>query len=189
MPKDNIERAIARGTGAGADAEAYEAVVYEGYGPGGVAMLIEALTENRNRTGADVRHTLTKYGGRLGEPGSVAYLFSQCGLIVVDAALYSEEQLIVAIDAGAEEIEIDEDVYEIITPAASLSAVRTALESASISFHSAELVQRPATRVAIEENEASSLLKLIDALDDNYDVGEIHANFEIDAEVLERLAG
>ena len=189
MPKDNIERAIARGTGAGADAEAYEAVVYEGYGPGGVAMLIEALTENRNRTGADVRHTLTKYGGSLGEPGSVAYLFSQCGLIVVDAALYSEEQLIVAIDAGAEEIEIDEDVYEIITPAASLSAVRTALESASISFHSAELVQRPATRVAIEEDEASSLLKLIDALDDNDDVGEIHANFEIDAEVLERLAG
>ena len=113
MPKDNIERAIARGTGAGADAEAYEAVVYEGYGPGGVAMLIEALTENRNRTGADVRHTLTKYGGRLGEPGSVAYLFSQCGLIVVDAALYSEEQLIVAIDAGAEEIEI-EDLEEVV---------------------------------------------------------------------------
>ena len=189
MPKDNIERAIARGTGAGADAEAYEAVVYEGYGPGGVAMLIEALTENRNRTGADVRHTLTKYGGRLGEPGSVAYLFSQCGLIVVDAALYSEEQLIVAIDAGAEEIEIDEDVYEIITPAASLSAVRAALDAASISFHSAELVQRPATRVAIEEDDASSLLKLIDALDDNDDVGEIHANFEIDAEVLERIAG
>ena len=110
MPKDNIERAIDRGTGAGADAEAYEAVVYEGYGPGGVAMLIEALTENRNRTGADVRHTLTKFGGRLGEPGSVAYLFSQCGLVVVDAAAYSEEDLIVAIDAGAEEIEIDEDV-------------------------------------------------------------------------------
>ena len=134
MPKDNIERAIDRGTGAGADAEAYEAVVYEGYGPGGVAMLIEALTENRNRTGADVRHTLTKFGGSLGEPGSVAYLFSQCGLIVVDAESYSEEQLIVAIDAGAEEIELDEDVFEVITPAASLSAVRSALDAEGIEF-------------------------------------------------------
>ena len=189
MPKDNIERAIDRGTGAGADAEAYEAVVYEGYGPGGVAMLIEALTENRNRTGADVRHTLTKFGGSLGEPGSVAYLFSQCGLIVVDAGAHSEEQLIVAIDAGAEEIEIDEDVYEVITPAASLTAVRSALDDAKISYQSAELVQRPAVRVEIDEGDASTLLKLIDALEENDDVGEIHANFEIDAEVLERIAG
>ena len=172
MPKDNIERAIDRGTGAGADAEAYEAVVYEGYGPGGV-----------------VRHTLTKFGGSLGEPGSVAYLFSQCGLIVVDAGAHSEEQLIVAIDAGAEEIEIDEDVYEVITPAASLSTVRSALDDAKISYQSAELVQRPAVRVEIDEGDASTLLKLIDALEENDDVGEIHANFEIDAEVLERIAG
>ncbi len=189
MPKDNIERAIVRGTGAGADAEAYEAVVYEGYGPGGVAMLIEALTENRNRTGADVRHTLTKHGGSLGEPGSVAYLFSQCGLIVVDAEAHSEEQLMVAIDAGAEEIELDEDVYEVITPAAALSAVRAALDQAGIGYQSAELVQRPAVRVEIDEADASTLLKLIDALEDNDDVGDIHANFEIDAEVLDRIAG
>ena len=189
MPKDNIERAIVRGTGAGADAEAYEAVVYEGYGPGGVAMLIEALTENRNRTGADVRHTLTKHGGSLGEPGSVAYLFSQCGLIVVDAEAHSEEQLMVAIDAGAEEIELDEDVYEVITPAAALSAVRAALDQAGIGYQSAELVQRPAVRVEIDEADASTLLKLIDALEDNDDVGDIHANFEIDAEVLDRITG
>ncbi|CAB4347088.1 unannotated protein [freshwater metagenome] len=189
MPKDNIERAIVRGTGAGADAEAYEAVVYEGYGPGGVAMLIEALTENRNRTGADVRHTLTKHGGSLGEPGSVAYLFSQCGLIVVDAEAHSEEQLMVAIDAGAEEIELDEDVYEVITPAAALSAVRAALDQAGIGYQSAELVQRPAVRVEIDEADASTLLKLIDALEDNDDVGDIHANFEIEAEVLDRIAG
>jgi YebC/PmpR family DNA-binding regulatory protein len=189
MPKDNIERAIDRGTGAGADAESYEAVAYEGYGPGGVALLIEALTENRNRTGADVRHTLAKFGGSLGEPGSVAYLFTQCGLIVVDASAHSEEELMVAIDAGAEEIEIDEDVYEVITPATELSAVRAALDQAGIEYQSAELVQRPAVRVEIDESDASSLLGLIDALEENDDVGDIHSNFDIDAEVLERIAG
>ncbi|MSX02786.1 MAG: YebC/PmpR family DNA-binding transcriptional regulator [Actinobacteria bacterium] len=189
MPKDNIQRAIDRGTGAGADAESYEAVAYEGYGPGGVALLIEALTENRNRTGADVRHTLTKHGGSLGEPGSVAYLFAQCGLIVVDADAHSEEDLMVAIDAGAEEIELDEDVFEVITAPADLSAVRSALDAAGIAYQSAELIQRPATRVAIEEDDAATLLRLIDALEENDDVGDIHSNFDIDPEVLDRIAG
>jgi len=189
MPKENIERAIDRGTGAGADAAAFEAVAYEGYGPGGVALLIEALTENRNRTGADVRHTLTKFGGSLGEPGSVAYLFSQCGLIVVDAGSHSEEEIMVAIDAGAEEIEVDEDVFEVITAAGELAAVRAALDQAAITYQSAELVQRPTVRVEINESDASTLLKLIDALEENDDVGDIHSNFEIDAEVLERIAG
>src|SRR3954451_16004290 len=106
MPKDNIERAIAKGTGAGADAEAYENVVYEGYGPGGVALLIEALTDNRNRTGSEVRHALTKHGGSLGEPGSVAYLFDKKGVIVVSGDQYTEDDLIVAVDAGAEDIEV-----------------------------------------------------------------------------------
>ena len=104
MPKDNIERAIAKGTGEGADADAIEAVLYEGYGPGGVALLIEALTDNRNRTGADVRHLLSKHGGNLGEPGSVAYLFDKRASIVVDAERYAEDDLMVAIDAGAEDI-------------------------------------------------------------------------------------
>src|ERR671930_1665215 len=108
MPKDNIERAIAKGTGEGADAAAIEAVTYEGYGPGGVALLIEALTDNRNRTGADVRHALSKHGGTLGEPGSVAYLFEKRGVIVVDASRWSEDDLVVAIDAGAEDVSIDE---------------------------------------------------------------------------------
>src|SRR4029077_14799786 len=102
MPKDNIERAIAKGTGAGADADALENVLYEGYGPGGVAMLVEALTDNRNRTGADVRHAFTKHGGSLGEPGSVAYLFDKKGTIVIDATRYSEDDLMTAVDAGAE---------------------------------------------------------------------------------------
>src|SRR6202163_3905968 len=115
MPKDNIERAILKGTGAGADAEAIETVVYEGYGPGGVALLIEAYTENRNRTGADVRHLLSKNGGSLGEPGSVSYLFEKRGVVVVDGARYGEDDLLVAVEAGAEDIVADEDSLEVIT--------------------------------------------------------------------------
>src|SRR3954462_9027740 len=121
MPKDNIERAIAKGTGADKDAENFEAVVYEGYGPGGVAMLVEAMTDNRNRTGSEIRHTFTKHNGNLGEPGSVAYLFDKRRVIVVDASRYSEEDLMVAIEAGAEDISVDDDVYEVGTePAAFL---------------------------------------------------------------------
>ena len=115
MPKDNIQRAIDKGTGAGADAENYEAVVYEGYGPGGVALLIEAMTDNRNRTGAEVRHLLSKHGGNLGEPGSVAYLFDKKGVIVVDAERWTEDDLMPAIEAGAEDIAQDDTVFEIIT--------------------------------------------------------------------------
>ncbi len=189
MPKDNIERAIARGTGEGADADAIESVVYEGYGPGGVALLIEALTDNRNRTGAEVRHALTKHGGSLGEPGSVAYLFEQRGLISVDSGSHTEDELLVAIDAGATEIESDEDCYEILTAPSDLGTVRGALEEEGISFESAELVQRPTVRVELDAGEAASLMRLIDALEENDDVGEVHANFDIDAEVMEKMAG
>ena len=189
MPKDNIERAIQRGTGEGADAESFEAVVYEGYGPGGVALLIEALTDNRNRTSADIRNVLGKAGGSLGEPGSVAYLFEKTGVIVVDAERYGEDDLMAAIDAGAQDIEADEDVFEVLTEPASLSAVRAALESAGVAFESAQVTQRPKTRVEIDEATAAKLLRLIDALDDNDDVGEVHCNFDVDADVLERLAG
>ncbi len=189
MPKDNIERAIQRGTGEGADAESFEAVMYEGYGPGGVALLIEALTDNRNRTSADVRHALTKAGGSLGEPGSVAYLFEKTGVIVVDAERYSEDDLIVAIDAGAQDIEADDDVFEVLTEPSSLTAVRAALEAAGVEFESAQVTQRPKVRVEIDESTAAKLMRLIDALDDSDDVGEVHANFDVDADVLERLAG
>src|SRR5919206_103509 len=126
MPKDNIERAIAKGTGEGADADALEDVVYEGYGPGGVAMLVEAVTDNRNRTGSEVRHLFSKHGGSLGEPGSVAYLFDKKGLVVVDGERYSEDDLMVAIDAGAEDIAMDDDVFEILCEPADLTAVRAA---------------------------------------------------------------
>ena len=128
MPKDNIERAIAKGTGEGVDADQIETVVYEAYGPGGVALLIDAFTDNRNRTGADVRHILAKHGGNLGEPGSVSYLFDKRGVIVVDASRYDEDDLIGAIDAGAEDISLDDDVYEVITEPADLGRVRDALD-------------------------------------------------------------
>lgn len=188
MPKDNIERAIQRGTGAGADAESYEAVLYEGYGPGGVAVLVEALTDNRNRTGSDVRHAFSKHGGNLGEPGSVAYLFDKKGVIVVDAAAYGEDDLMVAIDAGAEDIAADDDVLEVVTEPGDFAAVRAALEEAGIAFASAEVTFRPSTRIEIDEPTVAKLMRLIDTLEDNDDVGDVHANFDADADVLERVA-
>jgi YebC/PmpR family DNA-binding regulatory protein len=189
MPKDNIERAIAKGTGEGSDAAAIETVVYEGYGPGGVALLIEALTDNRNRTSAELRHALSKYGGTLGEPGSVAYLFDKRGLVVVDAGRYDEDDLVAAIDAGAQDIAIDEDVYEIVAEPGDLAAVRAALEQAGVAIESAEVVQQPSSRVPLEEAEAERLMKLIDDLEENDDVDAVHANFDVDAAVLERVAG
>jgi YebC/PmpR family DNA-binding regulatory protein len=187
MPKDNIERAIAKGTGAGADVDALENVMYEGYAPGGVALLIEAVTDNRNRTGADVRHALSKGGGSLGEPGSVAYNFDKKGVIAVDAGRYSEDDLMVAIDAGAEDISLDDDVYEIVTEPSDLTAVRTALDEAGIELQNAEVIQRPKALVQVDEETAAKLLRLIDNLEDNDDVDAVHANFDVDAEVLERL--
>ena len=189
MPKDNIERAIAKGTGAGVDTEQIETVLYEGYGPGGVALLIEALTDNRNRTGADVRHAISKHGGSLGEPGSVSYLFDKRGVIVVDAGRYGEDDLIGAIDAGAEDIVLDEDVYEILTEPSDLASVRAALEQSGVELESADVSQRPRARVPVDEADASRLMKLIDALEESDDVGAVHANFDVDADVLERIAG
>jgi YebC/PmpR family DNA-binding regulatory protein len=189
MPKDNIERAIAKGTGEGADADALEDVVYEGYGPGGVAMLVEAVTDNRNRTGSEVRHLFSKHGGSLGEPGSVAYLFDKKGLVVVDGERYSEDDLMVAIDAGAEDISMDDDVFEILCDPSDLTAVRGALDGAGIETETAEISQIPKSRVPLDEDAATKLMKLIDALEEQDDVDAVHANFDVDAEVLERVAG
>ncbi len=188
MPKDNIERAIAKGTGEGVDAEQIETVLYEGYGPGGVALLIEAVTDNRNRTGADVRHLLTKHSGNLGEPGSVSYLFDKQGVIVVDATRYDEDDLIPAIDAGALDIVRDDDVFEAITEPADLVAVRRALEDAGVDLESSDIAQRPKSRVPVDEAEAGRLMRLIDALEESDDVAAVHANYDVDAAVLERIA-
>ncbi|HXR13078.1 MAG TPA: YebC/PmpR family DNA-binding transcriptional regulator [Solirubrobacteraceae bacterium] len=189
MPKDNIERAITKGTGAGADADAIETVLYEGYGPGGVALLIEAYTENRNRTGADVRHLLAKNGGSLGEPGSVSYLFEKRGVVVVDAGRYGEDDLLVAVEAGAEDIVADEDSLEVVTAPGELAAVRNAIEKSGIEIESAEVIQRPTTRVELDEANAAKLFRLIEALEDNDDVGAVHANFDVSDEILEKVVG
>jgi YebC/PmpR family DNA-binding regulatory protein len=189
MPKDNIERAIAKGTGEGGEADAIEAVLYEGYGAGGVAVLVEALTENRNRTGAEVRHMFSKNGGSLGEPGSVAYLFDKKGTIVIHSAQYSEDELMVAVEAGAEDILTDEGVFEVITEPADFVAVRQALEDAGVEMQSAEMSFRASSLVPVDEVQAGRLMKLIELLEDNDDVSAVHANFDISADVLERVAG
>ena len=188
MPKDNIERAISKGTGAGADADAIESVVYEGYGPGGVAILVEALTDNRNRTSAEVRHIFGRHGGTLGEPGSVAYLFEKRGEVVVDATRWSEDDLVPAIDAGAEDIVADGDIYEVVCEPGDLGRVRAALEAAGVEIEQAEVVQRPTSQVPVEEADAARLLRLIDDLEADDDVNAVHANFDAAAEVLERAA-
>ena len=189
MPKDNIERAIAKGTGEGEDADALEAVVYEGYGPGGVAVLVEALTDNRNRTGSEIRHVFSKNGGNLGEPGSVAYLFDKKGVVVVDGERYSEDDLMVAIDAGAEDIAIDDDVFEVISEPSDLAAVRAALERGRASRSTTRRGRAAAedARAARRGRRARSM-RLIDALEDQDDVDAVHANFDVDADVLERVA-
>jgi len=188
MPKDNIERAIAKGTGADQDAEAFETVTYEGYGPGGVAVLVEALTDNRNRTSSDVRHAFTKSGGSLGEPGSVAWIFEKKGQILVDGSRYDEDDLMPAIEAGAEDIAADGDVLEVVTGPSDVAAIRGALEDAGVELESVELVMRPTNRIEIDEGQAGSLMKLLDTLDDNDDVQAVHANFDAADDVLERVA-
>jgi YebC/PmpR family DNA-binding regulatory protein len=188
MPKDNIQRAIDRGTGEGGAEGQIERAVYEGYGPGGAAILIEALTDNRNRTGADVRHAFDKQGGSLGEPGSVAWIFEKRGVILVDAERYSEDDLIPAIDAGADDVREDGDLLKVVCPAGDLAAVREALEAAGIDIESAEQTMEPRSVVEIGGQDAPRLVRLMEALDEQDDVEAVHANFDIPADVLERVA-
>ncbi len=189
MPKENIERAIARGVGAEAGGEAIEKVVYEGYGPGGVAILVEALTDNRNRTGSEIRHLFSRHGGSIGEPGSVAWVFEKKGEIVVDARRYDEDALFAAIDAGAEDISRDGDLWEIVTDPADFAAVRDALLESGVELESAELVMRPTARTPVAREDAGRLLRLLEALEEHDDVEAVHANFDMDAELLEQAAG
>lgn len=188
MPKDKIQKAIDVGTGTGADGAAIERIVYEGYGPAGVAVLVEALTDNRNRASAEIRHAFSKHGGNLGEPGSVAWIFEKKGAIVVDSSRYSEDDLIGAIDAGAEDVREDGDQLRIISEPADLTAVREALEGEGVEIVSAGLATEPKSTVELKGHDAERLLKLLDALDEQDDVDEVFANFDIPAEVLEKLA-
>lgn len=166
MPKDNIQRAIDRGSGAGGDAGAIERILFEGYGPGGAAILVEALTDNRNRASADVRHAFAKHHGSLGEPGSVAWIFEKRGVVVVDGARYGEDDLIAAIDAGAEDVREDGDLLRAICAPADLSAVREALEAAGVEVSSADLAMEPKSTVEVKGTEAEWLLRLVDALEE-----------------------
>jgi len=187
MPKDNIDRAIQRGAGAG-EGEVYETIIYEGYGPAGVAVLVEAMTDNRNRTAADVRNIFNKTGGKLGETGTVAWIFERKGSIVVDTSAADEDDLMtVAIEAGAEDVSQDEHTFEIVTDPSDFMAVRGAIETAGIAFTSAELAMLPKTTVQLEQSDAKKMLRLMDALEDNDDVQEVHANFDISEEVLEAI--
>jgi YebC/PmpR family DNA-binding regulatory protein len=186
MPKDNIQRAIDRGTGEGDDGSAIERVLYEGYGPGGVALLVDALTDNRNRTGAEVRHAFDRHGGSLGEPNSVAWIFEKRGVVLVDADRYSEDDLIVAIDAGAEDVIADGSSLKLLSPPSELADVRAALAEAGIEIESADVVMEPKSTVEVDESAARSLLRLIDALEEHDDVDAVNANFDVPEEVLER---
>jgi len=186
MPKDNIQRAIDRGTGEGSDGATIERVVYEGYGPGGVALLVDALTDNRNRTGSEVRHAFDRNGGSLGEPNSVAWIFEKRGVILVDAERYSEDDLIVAIDAGAEDVVAEGSSLKVLSPPADLTAVRAALDGSGVDVESADVVMEPTNTVAVDEPDAKRLIHLIDALDEHDDVDAVHANFDMDEAVLER---
>ncbi|MDA3005109.1 MAG: YebC/PmpR family DNA-binding transcriptional regulator, partial [Actinomycetota bacterium] len=190
MPKDNIERAIQKGTGGGDGAVDYEAVTYEGYGPGGVAIICVALTDNRNRTASDVRHIFTKNGSELGTPGSVAWQFERKGIILVDGEGVDEEALMdAALDGGAEDISEDGSQWQVVTEPVDLSAVRTALEGAGFSAASADITMLPKTTVETGEKEARQLLRLIDSLEENDDVQDVYANFDISEEVMEAVAG
>jgi YebC/PmpR family DNA-binding regulatory protein len=191
MPKDNIERAIARGSGADADANAYETVVYEGYGAGGVAILVEALTDNRNRTASDVRSAFSKHDGNLGASGAVAWQFDRRGIVVVDAEGVDEDELMLAAaEGGADDIELDGSTFQITATPETLSGVREAVEGAGFTVENAELTMVPKTTVEVaEESTAKKILRLIDALEDNDDVQDVFSNFDIPERVLETVAG
>ena len=190
MPKDNIERAIAKGAGEGADGASFETVVYEGYGPEGVAVIVEALTDNRNRTASDVRHLFTKHGGNLGATGAVAWQFERRGVILVPADGVDEDELVLAAaDAGADDVQLDGDTFEVSSAPEELSVVRESLEDAGFTIESAALSMVPKTTVAVaDESVAKKIVRLVEGLEDNDDVQDVYANFDIPADVLEAVA-
>jgi YebC/PmpR family DNA-binding regulatory protein len=189
MPKDNIERAVARGAGAAEGGEAFDPVVYEGYGPDGVAIIVEALTDNRNRTAADVRSIFTKHNGSLGGPGSVAWQFDRKGVVLVPADGVDEDELTLeAADAGAEDVGREGDAWQVTTEPSALAQVRDGLAAAGVEILDAELRMVPKTTVRLEGDGARRLLRMVDALEDLDDVQAVHANFDIPDAVLEAVA-
>ena len=188
MPKDNIERAIQKGTGGG-EGEAYEEATYEGYGPGGTAVLVSVLTDNRNRTVSEVRHVFTKAGGNLGENGCVAYLFEKRGLLAFDPSVVDADALMeAALEAGAEDVVEGEQVISVVTTPADFEAVKQAVTSAGFEPQHAEISMEPSTTVELAGKDAEAMLKLADALEDLDDIQAVYANYDIADEVLAELA-
>ncbi|MFQ3549977.1 MAG: YebC/PmpR family DNA-binding transcriptional regulator [Armatimonadota bacterium] len=187
MPQDNIKRAIQRGTGESGEGSNFDEITYEGYGPAGVAVLVECLTDNKNRTVAELRHIFSKIGGNLGESGCVAWMFNQKGLIQIPAENSDEESVMDAcLEAGAEDITTNEGVIEVTTQPSDLNACKEALDAAGIEYTSAEVTMIPQTTVRVEDvKEATQILRLMDALEDNDDVQKAHANFDIPDEILQ----
>jgi YebC/PmpR family DNA-binding regulatory protein len=190
MPKENIERAIARGSGADTDGQAFETVVYEGYGPNGVALIVEALTDNRNRTASDVRHAFDKNDGNLGGSGAVSWLFERRGVILVDADKADEDELtLAAAEGGADDVVRDGSSFVVTSAPEALVSVREAIEEAGIEIASAELTMVPKTTVEVaDEAAAKKVLRLVDALEESDDVQDVYANFDIPEQVLEAVA-
>jgi len=189
MPKDNITRAIKKGTGE-LEGAIYDEILYEGYGPGGVAVLVECMTDNRNRTVADVRHFFAKNNGNLGASGCVAWMFDKKGLLQVEKAGLTEEQLMdMALEAGAEDVVEEDDEFQVITAPDAFDAVHDALEASKVRFIEAAITMIPQNNIEVtDEKIAISLLKLLESLEDHDDVQKVHANFDIDNELMERLS-
>jgi YebC/PmpR family DNA-binding regulatory protein len=189
MPKDNIERAIKKGLGSGEGAANYEEITYEGYGPGGVAVLVEIMTDNKNRTVAEIRHILSKHGGNLGENGCVAWIFNKKGSIVIDKKIINEDALMeLALEAGAEDVTGDGNEFEVITDPSSFEKVKKAIDSKGIKHLEARIGMIPSNTVKLEMNKAEQMLKLMEKLEDNDDVQNVYANFDIDDDVMEKLS-
>ena len=189
MPKDNIERAIAKGSGADAEGSSFETVIYEGYGPEGVAVLVEALTDNRNRTASEVRHLFAKHGGNLGTTGAVAWQFERKGVVLVHADGVDEDALVLVVaEAGAEDVELDGSSFVVTSAPESMSAVRAAVEAAGFTIESVELAMVPKVSVAVaDEGVARQLIRLVEGLEDTDDVQDVYANFDIPEAVLEAV--
>jgi len=189
MPKDNIERAIKKGIGGGEGAANYEEVTYEGYGPGGVAVLVEVMTDNKNRTVAEIRHILSKHGGNLGENGCVSWIFSKKGSVVIEKKEIEEDALMeLALDAGADDVKSEEGEYEVITSPAAFEAVKKTLDDKGIKHLEARIGMIPSNTVKLEANKAEQMLKLMEKLEDNDDVQNAYANFDIDEDIMEKLS-
>jgi len=189
VPLDNIDRAVKRGSGAEAGGSEWQTITYEGYGPNGVAILIECLTDNRNRAAGEVRTAMSRNGGSMADPGSVSYLFSRKGVVIVPKAgdVAEDDVLAAVLDAGAEEVNDLDEAFEVVSEASDLVPVRTALQKAGIDYESADLAFLPSMEVDLEEDDARKVFKMIDALEDSDDVQDVYANFNVSDAVMEKL--